>query len=194
MRKIILYLLLLIMAGCGGKNNEPQLASSYQDNAILIKATAPKDLNLYDHQKHTLKIAIVQVAKVEDVQKQIVTSEGLSKLLNGDSESETGNNPLNKNKKIHIQTFFIAPGATQTFTLARMAGAKTILVVAGYYNLIPAQVVRVYEIPVFQNWRPITFWEITRRMGRICIFLQLGSQAINYTDSTSKQTTSQSIK
>lgn len=176
------------MVGCttGGKNKEPQLASSYQDNAILVRAVASNDLNQYDHRKHTLKLAIVQVQKMEDVQQQILTSEGISELLDGDTEAEPPT--PSKNNKIHVQTFFIAPGTTQTFTLPRMAGAKTILAVAGYYNLTPAGVVRVYEIPIFNNWKPITFWEETRRMGRIAIYLELGARAINYTETTSKVT------
>lgn len=176
---------MLILVGCGGKNKEPQLASSYQDNAILIRAQASKDLNQYDHRKHTLKLGIIQIEKVEDIQNQIITSEGISELLDGDTEAD-GSSP--KNSKVHLQTFFVAPGTTQTFTMARMAGAKTIVVIAGYYNLTPAGVVRIYEIPVFKNWKPITFWEETRRMGRIAIFLDLGAQAINYTETTSKVT------
>lgn len=188
MLKIILYVLLLIMVGCttGGKNKEPQLASSYQENAILIRAVASKDLNLFDHRKHTLKLAVVQFDKIEDVQNLILSPQGISELLDGDTNANSPPKP--KNGNIHVQTFFIAPGTTQTFTMARMAGAKNIMVVAGYYNLTAAGVVRIYEIPIFNNWKPITFWEQTRRMGRIAIFLDLGAQAINYTESTSKVT------
>ncbi|MCW8455403.1 type VI secretion lipoprotein TssJ [Fluoribacter dumoffii] len=176
-----------ILAGCttGGKEKEPQLSSSYQDNAILIRAIANNNLNQYDHKKHTLKFAVVQVEKIEDVQNQIVTAEGLSQLLDGDTEAD---NSTQTNKKVHIQTFFISPGMTQTFTLARMAQAKKILIVAGYYNLTPAGVVRVYEIPVFKKWNPLTFWKKTKEMGRIAIYLEFGSQAISYTESSSTKT------
>ncbi len=176
-----------MIGGCttGGKDKEPQLASSYQDNAILIRAVASQDLNQYDHRKHTLKFAVVQVEKIEEVQNQIVTAEGISQLLNGDTEAD---NTVQTNKKVHIQTFFIAPGMKQTFTLARMAGVKKVVVVAGYFNLTPSGAVRVYEIPVFKKWNPLTFWKKTTQMGRLAIYLELGSQGINYTESSSKAT------
>ncbi|CAM2849457.1 type VI secretion lipoprotein TssJ [Legionella steigerwaltii] len=185
MLRIIFCLLMLIMGGCttGGKQTEPQLASSYQDNAILIRAVASKDLNLYDHKKHTLKFSVVQVEKLEDVQNKIVTAEGISQLLDADTEAD---NLTQTNKKVHIQTFFIAPGMTQTFTIARMAETKKVLVVAGYYNLTAAGVVRIYEVPVFNKWNPLTFWKKTRQMGRLGIYLEFGSRAINYTESSTK--------
>lgn len=65
---------------------------------------------------------------------------------------------------------------------------------AGYYDLVPNQVVRVFEIPVFENWKPVTFWEMNRKMGRIAICLVLGAKGINFTDSTSKETTNESLK
>ncbi|MCW8445546.1 type VI secretion lipoprotein TssJ [Fluoribacter gormanii] len=187
MLRIIFCILFLMIGGCttGGKEKEPQLASSYQDNAILIRAVASKELNQYDHRKHTLKFAVVQVEKIEDVQNQIVNAEGISQLLDGDTEAD---NTTQTNKKVHIQTFFIAPGMTQTFTLARMAAVKKIVVVAGYFNLTPANAVRVYEIPVFKKWNPLTFWKKTKQMGRIAIYLEFGSQGINYTESSSKKT------
>ncbi|KTC80627.1 type VI secretion lipoprotein TssJ [Legionella cherrii] len=187
MLRIIFCLLIFIIGGCttGGKEKEPQLASSYQDNAILIRAVASKDLNEYDHKKHTLKFSVVQVEKLEDVQNQIVTAEGISQLLDADTEAD---NITQTNKKVHIRTFFIAPGMTQNFTIARMAETKKVLVVAGYYNLTPAGVVRIYEVPVFNKWNPLTFWKKTKQMGRLGIYLEFGSQAINYTESSSRKT------
>ncbi|HAT6958127.1 TPA: hypothetical protein JAN72_15435 [Legionella pneumophila] len=195
-KKLILIILVSILASCsvGVKNKQPQLASSYQDNAIIISYNASENLNFYNGQKHTLKLAIVQVEKIEDIQKDIISSEALGVLL--DSANGNGNDKEldDKNSKYYIQSLIVTPGTTRTYTFARMAGAKQIIIVAGYYDLIPKQVVRIFEIPVFEHWKPITFWEVDRRMGRIAICLQLGAQGINITDTTSKETTNDYLK
>lgn len=190
MIKIILYVSLLLLVGCNkGGEKLPQLASSYQDDAILIRVDASQDLNLYDRRKHTLKLAVIQVKSVEDVQKSLLTSNGIAKLLDSDDEGA----PTPQDKKIFMQTFYIIPGSCQTFRLARIAGATSVVIVAGYYDLKPAHVVRIFNIPVFESWKPISFWEVNKRMGRIGIYIRLGAQAINYTDTTAKKTTKESL-
>nr|WP_255665416.1 type VI secretion lipoprotein TssJ [Legionella sp. 16cNR16C] len=158
-----------------------------------MRIEASKDLNLYNDQKHTLKLVIIQVEKVEDVQKQLMSSDSIAKLLDSADDSEDSKNKAG-DKQVYMHTLFITPGSKKVYTFPRLAGARRIIVVAGYYDLVPNQVVRVFEIPVFENWKPVTFWEMNRKMGRIAICLMLGAKGINFTDSTSKETTSESLK
>ncbi|WP_112220235.1 type VI secretion lipoprotein TssJ [Legionella quinlivanii] len=189
----LLSVVLLTACTMGGNTKQPQLADSYQDNAILMRIEASKDLNLYNDQKHTLKLVIIQVEKVEDVQKQLMSSDSIAKLLDSADDSEDSKNKAG-DKQVYMHTLFITPGSKKVYTFPRLAGARRIIVVAGYYDLVPNQVVRVFEIPVFENWKPVTFWEMNRKMGRIAICLMLGAKGINFTDSTSKETTSESLK
>jgi predicted component of type VI protein secretion system len=46
------------------------------------------------------------------------------------------------------QKFFVEPGESKTLTLNRAEKAKWIAIVAGYYNLAPDKVTKVFEIPV----------------------------------------------
>ncbi|MCE3045907.1 MULTISPECIES: type VI secretion lipoprotein TssJ [Legionella] len=195
MFKKICLLSVVLLTACtmGGNTKQPQLADSYQDNAILMRIEASKDLNLYNDQKHTLKLVIIQVEKVEDVQKQLMSSDSIAKLLDSADDSEDSKNKAG-DKQVYMHTLFITPGSKKVYTFPRLAGARRIIVVAGYYDLVPNQVVRVFEIPVFENWKPVTFWEMNRKMGRIAICLMLGAKGINFTDSTSKETTSESLK
>ncbi|WP_058523566.1 type VI secretion lipoprotein TssJ [Legionella birminghamensis] len=196
MLKNLFFLSVLLITACtmGGNTKQPQLADTYQDNAILMRIEASKDLNLYNDQKHTLKLVIIQVEKVEDVQKQLMSADSIAKLLDSADDSVNSDSKPDSNKKVYMQTLFITPGTKKVFTFPRLAGARRIIVVAGYYDLVPNQVVRVFEIPVFENWKPVTFWEMNRKMGRIAICLVLGAKGINFTDSTSKETTNESLK
>ncbi|STY11847.1 Type VI secretion lipoprotein [Legionella quinlivanii] len=189
----LLSVVLLTACTMGGNTKQPQLADTYQDNAILMRIEASKDLNLYNDQKHTLKLVIIQVEKVEDVQKQLMSSDSIAKLLDSADDSEDSKNKAG-DKQVYMHTLFITPGSKKVYTFPRLAGARRIIVVAGYYDLVPNQVVRVFEIPVFENWKPVTFWEMNRKMGRIAICLMLGAKGINFTDSTSKETTTESLK
>ncbi|KTD50248.1 Type VI secretion lipoprotein [Legionella quinlivanii] len=195
MFKKICLLSVVLLTACtmGGNTKQPQLADTYQDNAILMRIEASKDLNLYNDQKHTLKLVIIQVEKVEDVQKQLMSSDSIAKLLDSADDSEDSKNKAG-DKQVYMHTLFITPGSKKVYTFPRLAGARRIIVVAGYYDLVPNQVVRVFEIPVFENWKPVTFWEMNRKMGRIAICLMLGAKGINFTDSTSKETTTESLK
>ncbi|KTD65732.1 type VI secretion lipoprotein TssJ [Legionella spiritensis] len=174
----ILFCLLLFGCATGGKEQKPQLSNTYQDDAVILSICASDDLNLYNFRKHTLKLAIVQVANVEDVQQLLINSEGIAKILDGDL----------KEKNVFIQPFIVDPGSKRVHKFARMAGVKKVIVVAGYYDLIPNQVVRIFEVPVFKHWEPIKFWEQNRRMGRMAIFLKLGAKGIACAESKAKET------
>lgn len=192
---ILLPCLLLSACTTGGKEEKPQLSNTYQDDAIIVCIKAADKLNLYNYRKHTLKVVLVQVKDIQDVQPYLTSPEGIAKILDGKvGEQEGKGDSKGDNKGIYIQPFIVKPGAKRLYKFTRMAGAKKVLVVAGYYDLIPNQVVRTFEIPVFKHWKPIEFWEINRRMGRMAIFLHFGSKGIAYAESKAKENSDKDVQ
>lgn len=111
MLKNLFFLSVLLITACtmGGNTKQPQLADTYQDNAILMRIEASKDLNLYNDQKHTLKLVIIQVEKVEDVQKQLMSADSIAKLLDSADDSVNSDSKPDSNKKYICRPCLLHP-------------------------------------------------------------------------------------
>jgi len=165
---------LFLIFSCAGKS-APEGASksvwTFDPEGIQIHYTADKLLNLQDNESHTLLLAVYLLRDTNAFNDLAANRDGLAKLL----QAERFDAAVMGVNKIVIQ-----PGEEKTAVLNRAENARWIGVVAGYYNLEPSQVSRLFNIPVITEKKGIYGFRSTEtRPGQIRIKLYLGSNALH---------------
>ncbi len=130
------------LGGGGGVQAQPQTPKvdlGRDRNALKFKYEAAADLNWYEGQPHTLMVAVVQMEKSDSFDNIRQTGDGLTRFLDGANE----NPDIKQLKRIIVQ-----PGDLKAVYLDRVEGAAWVAIVAGYYDLRPGKVDRIFQIPV----------------------------------------------
>lgn len=135
---LTLWCVLVCLGSCSHKP-EPTPSWEYGVKDIKISYTADKLLNAFDDRPHTLLITIYQMNNVNTFKKLSKYGDGLKKLLGAQSTDPS---------LVAAQKFFVEPGESKTLVLNRAEKARWVGIVAGYYNLVPEKVTKVFEIPV----------------------------------------------
>jgi type VI secretion system VasD/TssJ family lipoprotein len=114
--------------------------------AVRINYKAAANLNFYENRAHTILLVVYQLSGLNAFNQQIKTAEGLSRLLQAErfDNSVTG-----------VDQTFIEPGEEKALVLDRYENTQAVAVVAGYYDLQPGQVTRIFDVPARTEKRGI---------------------------------------
>lgn len=123
-----------------GDPNNKLVTWSYQEQALVVKLTASRDLNTYAQRPHTLVVKVVQLTDVSGIMTLMQTSDGVRSVLSEELEMIPN--------AVFSDTVMLAPKQTQTMTYARQQDAKFIALVTGFAELNVAKSVRIIPISV----------------------------------------------
>jgi len=112
---------------------------SFERDAIRIRYTADGSLNLYEEKSHAMTLVVYQLNGINEFNQVAKEAEGLVRLLRLE---RFGGSVLG------INQFFIEPGETKILDIDRLENVKWVGIVAGYWNQIPGQTSRAYEMPI----------------------------------------------
>ncbi len=178
MRDIVLKLglvlcgLCLLVACGGGKNipsEPPPAAWKYEEGAITLNLKALPELNLYEDTAHTLYLCVYQLSNPNTYKLLSQDEAGLTKLLSCQRLDST---------VASFQSVILQPGEKKTLLLDRAEGAKYVAVVAGYYQLTPGKVAKLFEIPVVIEKKGFIKKKILTKPGTLKVELLLGPYGI----------------
>lgn len=169
---LILCGLWILVACSGGKNaplTPPPEAWKYEEEAITLNLKASPELNLYEETAHTLYLCVYQLSNPNTYKLLSQDEAGLTKLLSCQRLDST---------VASFQSVVLQPGEKKTLLLDRAEGAKYVAVVAGYYQLTPGKVTRLFEIPVIIEKKGLIKKKILTKPGTLKVELLLGPHSI----------------
>ena len=141
----------------------------YASRAIQIQYRADANLNTYQDKPHTLVLVVYQVTDINPFNGLAKDATGLTKLLQGEKFDPS---------VMAVDRFFIEPGDTNRLDIDRYENVKWVGIVAGYYDLTPGQVTRIYEWPVLVDTKGMIFKTNEAKMGLLGMNLYLGPSSI----------------
>lgn len=146
------------------------VSRDYQPKSILISCKADSMLNFYDDASHSLMIAVYQLDNINAFNQLAKDQEGIKKLLSVDKFDKS---------VLGYDRYFAEPGETKQIAIDRLEGAKWIGIVAGYYDFIPEQAMRTYEIPIIIEKKGMYgFRKTEANIMELIVNLYLGSNSI----------------
>ncbi len=169
----ILATMCLLLAACGSSTppqpskiaEDPELVLWPRGNkAISLNLVADKDLNSYNSRAHSLQICVYQMSKSDPFLELTKTSEGIQKLLQA--------KPFDDSIK-GVTRVFIQPQETSSIALDRVAEAKFIGIVCGYFDGNPNKLAKAWEISPKESREGFIFKSSTYSAGTIEINLRL---------------------
>ena len=171
---VILSLLVLFLplfnACTTDKKPDPVPVRSFGERAIKISYKADKELNLYEGKSHTILMCLYQLSDSNIFNELSKSKDGLNKLLGCLRFDES---------VVGFKRIIVQPGENKTVHLDRAEKAKWIGLVAGYYDLAPGQITRLYEIPVIIKTKGLLFKKKIATIGKMTINLYFGPNAIH---------------
>ncbi len=139
-------------------------------SAIQIHLDSDQNLNLYDGRRHTLLLGVCQTADPNSFLVQLSNQSTIGRLL------ETGQGV--PTMIAGFNRFVISPGQKDTLAMARAQGAQYVGIVAGYYNLDPVGVARLFTVPVLLQKKGFISKTVTATPQPLNIDLKLGAAEI----------------
>ncbi len=139
---------------------------TYGKEAIHLNVKSDSQLNLYQGTAHTTVLCIYHLRDPNAYNQLLEEKDGLYKLL----ECSHFDPSVTFVKKVSVQ-----PGQERSEKLDRAEGAKYVGVVAGYYMLSREGSARLYEIPIVEEKKGNTIYQMP---GVLKIDLFLGTQGI----------------
>lgn len=122
-------------------------AGEYKGDVVVVQVTASNDLNKFNNQPHTVVLVVYQLSEPSVFSQMLETSEGTAKLL----EAEAFDPTVLSRRRIVVQ-----PGEAQDVVLDRMAGARYLAAVGGFYHSVAENSGRV--VPVTAEKGGMLFW------------------------------------
>jgi type VI secretion system VasD/TssJ family lipoprotein len=177
--KILLLILpLFFLLSCASKKPEfPDPKWKFEKNAIEIRYSSSKNLNLFNENPHTLVAGIFQLAQKAEFEEISNTSQGLKELLSIKNISDK--NSLKIKDCLKYLPVIISPDENKTITIDREENTRWIGIIAGYYSLDPKNSVRIYEIPIINETEKKFFKKKYKSYpSQIFININFGSHSI----------------
>jgi type VI secretion system VasD/TssJ family lipoprotein len=144
-------------------------AWSFGKDAIQLHMKSDPRLNLYDGVPHTLLLCIYQMADPNAFNQLREEKDGLPKLL----ECTRFDSSVASSRR-HI----MQPAKELTLSYDRAEGAKYVGIVGGYYQLEKENSVRLFQIPVTEEFLDEKKQTKTMKPDNLNIRLYLGPQLI----------------
>ncbi|MFP4033943.1 MAG: type VI secretion system lipoprotein TssJ [Desulfovermiculus sp.] len=185
---ICLCSLLILLASCGGKTRDPvdqsqipatkpaparskdQVHWTYEPKALELIIHSDPELNSHHGFAHATTVCIYQLTRPGPFQTKAAKQSGLKELLECNASGQS---------VVQAQRLFIQPGHNKTMHFARAEKARHVGLVAGYFQLRPDKVTRLYHIPL-QNKKSGTLWwsKDNYTPGKLTMQVLLGPHSI----------------
>jgi type VI secretion system VasD/TssJ family lipoprotein len=161
--------LLMGLVGACAHKPEPVPDWSYSKEAIRISYTADAMLNAFGNKPHVLLLVVYQMKDVNAFSELTKNEETLKTLLKVGGMDQ---------QFLSSDKFFIEPGEKNTVVFNRAEHAEWVGIVAGYYNLDPGKVSRIFEIPFKIETRGFIMKKKVASIETLTINLILGKHGI----------------
>jgi type VI secretion system VasD/TssJ family lipoprotein len=169
---LFLFLFVLFFSSCSQKTPVyPEPDYSYQKNGIKIRYTSSEKLNFFNSKPHTLILAVYQLSNKSVFKEITKTNHGIQKILNIENFSESNSLKIEGAEKFDY--FVISPGEEKIISMDRSENTRWIAVAAGFYNLDPDKVLKIYEIPVSKNEHGLFFKKFSSKAKNLFININL---------------------
>jgi type VI secretion system VasD/TssJ family lipoprotein len=164
---------LFLMLGCSSTDPKKVALAEMKWNLaprdVQISFRASRELNLHDGSPHTILLAVVQSADANSFLAQLASPASIGHLL---ETGQTGAPTLTFNR------FVVSPGQSDTLSLDRAQNAQYVGIVAGYYNLTPPNVSRLFVVPVVMETHGWISKSYTASPQPLVVNLALGPKQI----------------
>ncbi len=164
----IIGLMALMLSACASQPVPPP-DWTYEKDAIVVDMVADPKLNFDEGVPHTLLVCIYQLKDPNTFNQLSDDTDGIYKLL----ECSLFDASVATAKRIIMR-----PGQDVNVKLDRAEGAKYVAVVAGYYTLEKARMVRLYDIPVVVEKKGFIKTTQVSKPAELKIGIQLGPSQI----------------
>jgi type VI secretion system VasD/TssJ family lipoprotein len=165
----VVGLTVLVLAACAAQPVPPP-EWTYGKDGIQVALKSDPKLNFDEGVPHTLLVCLYQLKDPNSFNQLSEDTDGIYKLL----ECKLFDPSVATAKRIIVR-----PGQDVDMTLDRAEGAKYVAVVAGYYTLEKARMIRLYDIPVVIEKKGLVRTTKTARPDTLKITVQLGPSQIN---------------
>lgn len=165
MSLISLIIATIFISGCSSTTPE-KIHYAYQPQGIALFVSAPKELNYYEQQAHALTLGIIQTDQADMLYPALQSQDGMVNLL------------LNQDNKLMLQRVFIQPDTQRTIHLDRNAKTQTVILIAGYSTLLPAQSSQAIKIPVKKHSSGFLWLDKSYDATTLYLYVDLGPQGI----------------
>ncbi len=152
-----------------GHKPDPKPTWSFGKRGIIINYKADKQINMFDNRPHTLLLVVYQLKDINNFIELAKYEDGLKQLLEVRGDDPT----VMASDKI-----FIEPGSSDTIVLDRAEKARWVGIVAGYYQLDPQKVSRIFKIPFRIETKGLIMRKRIAKIERLKINLILGKSGI----------------
>lgn len=112
---------------------------AFEEDAIRVRLTAPTELNLFRERPHSVVVKILQLSDRQPFTDIRKTAVGLGKALADD--------PFDPSV-VAVESRVLHPGADLLLSLNRVANARFVAVVTGYFSLDGKTTTRLIPVPV----------------------------------------------
>jgi len=130
---------MLMFAACSA--TKPN--TSFERYAITIDYASSDALNVYNGQPHVIPLVVYQLSDINSFNTLKKDRPGIIKLLEAQKFDKS---------VLSVTKHFVSPGRHFDFLIDRAAGTKWVALVAGYYDMQPAQSTLVYPVPEYNPW------------------------------------------
>lgn len=121
----------------------------FEGKGIALRFLAPQQLNLHSGKPHTLYFRVFQLSDLKVFNDMKKSQAGIRELLTATDIDPTF---------LATNEFVISPNEMLKSTVERMKDTRFVAIVAGYYQLDPTEVVRLFPIPAVANRTGHTEW------------------------------------
>lgn len=112
---------------------------AFEEDAIRLRLTAPAGLNLFRERPHSIVVKVLQLSDRQPFTDIRKTAAGLQKAL--------ADEPFDASV-VAMESRVLHPGADLLLSLNRVANARFVAVVAGYFSLDGKTTTRLIPVPV----------------------------------------------
>lgn len=156
---------------------QPALSCPYKQDAIQVSLIADQQLNLFNNAAHTLYICFYQLKDPNIFKLKTKYDDGLNELLDCS---------LFDPSVTSFERMTVEPGKDQVLTLDRAEATNYFAMVAGYYQMEPDRITRLWEIPVETKTKILTPWKKYQVCRDLSLHITLGSQQIERVEALEK--------
>ena len=137
--------LLFVLTACASSAPSPEPNWARAEKGIELTFQADPQVNFYEGQPHTVTVCVFQVDESSAFQKLLTYPSGVQKMLSASKDLPAS---------LAADRFYLEPGETRQKVYDRAAGAKWIVIAAGYFSVPPdkAAIVKKIDVEVERSW------------------------------------------
>jgi type VI secretion system VasD/TssJ family lipoprotein len=137
---LVCFLLCAFLCSCASGPTDQQ-KWGYEKDAVVLKITADKKLNIMDKKAHALVLFVYQLTSPNAFNQLADSRAGRAKLLDDSTAFDPASVVMSKQVVVN-------PGKDMTVTLDRAEGAKYVALAAGYFATMDKdKITRIYQVP-----------------------------------------------